>query len=289
MVMNNQFEETLYDAYRQVFSIEEIYYESKSEHQHIIIFHNSKFGRVMALDGVIQTTERDEFIYHEMLTHVPVFSHGAVEKALIIGGGDGAMLREILRHESISRVTMVEIDQAVIDMCRQYLPNHSRGAFDDPRLNLVIADGAEYVAGSKDRFDIIIVDSTDPIGPGEVLFRYDFYENCRNLLSDDGIIVTQNGVAFFQPDEIRNTVQCFRRLFRDWSFFTASVPSYIGGKMAFGWGAENPNLRPIALQTLQERFRTAGLSMRYYTPEIHTAAFALPQYMVDIIDGTPRQ
>ncbi len=283
MKMKNQFEETLYDAHRQVFSIEEIYFESKSEHQHIIIFHNSKFGRVMALDGVIQTTERDEFIYHEMLTHVPVFSHGNVKKALIIGGGDGGMLREILRHDSISEVTMVEIDQAVVDMCRQYLPNHSQGAFDDPRLKLVIADGAEYVTGSDDRFDVIIVDSTDPIGPGEVLFRYDFYENCRKLLSDDGIIVTQNGVAFFQPDEIKNTVKCFRQLFTDWSFYTASVPTYIGGVMAFGWGSANPKLREVSLETLQDRFNAAGLNTRYYNPQIHKAGFALPQFINNII------
>ncbi|MEX2353985.1 MAG: polyamine aminopropyltransferase [Gammaproteobacteria bacterium] len=282
--MNNLFEETLYDSHRHVFSVEEIYFENKSEHQHIIIFHNSKFGRVMALDGVIQTTERDEFIYHEMLTHVPIFAHGAADNVLIIGGGDGGMLREVTRHKSVSGITMVEIDQAVVDMCTQYLPRHSQGAFDDPRLDLVIADGAKYVKNADKKFDIIIVDSTDPIGPGEVLFRLDFYKNCKNILNDGGIIVTQNGVVFYQPEEISNTVKCFRELFADHSFFTASVPTYVGGIMAFGWGTDNTSLRNIPLETLQQRFKAADFTTRYYTPEIHKASFALPQYVLDIID-----
>jgi len=283
--MNNQFEETLYDAHRQVFSIEEIYFENKSEHQHIIIFHNSKFGRVMALDGVVQTTEKDEFIYHEMLTHVPILAHGSATKILIIGGGDGGILREVIRHQNVTDVTMVEIDHAVVDMCKQYLPKHSRGAFDDPRLNLVIADGADFVKKTGGRFDIVIVDSTDPIGPGEVLFRLDFYKNCKNILNDGGVIVTQNGVVFFQQDEVRNTVKCFQQLFADRYFYSAAVPTYVGGIMTLGWGTDNPELRQVPLETLQQRYAAANLQTRYYTPEIHKASFALPRYVIDIIDN----
>lgn len=278
-----RYEETLYDDYTQVFSVEDIYFEEKSEHQHIIIFHNSKFGRVMALDGIVQTTERDEFIYHEMLTHVPVFGHGHVENVLIVGGGDGGMLREICRHKTIKKVTMVEIDKAVVDMCRTYLPGHSQGAFDDSRLNLVISDGAEFVKETDDKFDIIIIDSTDPIGPGEVLFTNDFYTNCKNRLKEGGIIVTQNGVVFFQIDEVKNTAQSFRNLFRDWHFYTASVPTYIGGIMAFGWGTDNPELRNVPLETLINRSRSANITTRYYNPYIHKASFGLPQYMMSAI------
>jgi len=282
--MINQFEETLYDAHRQVFTVEEIYYENKSDHQHIIIFHNSKFGRVMALDGVVQTTERDEFIYHEMLTHIPIFTHGMVKNVLIIGGGDGGMLREVLRHKTISSVTMVEIDQAVVDMCRQYLPNHSQGAFDDTRLNLVIADGAEFVKNSKDKFDVIIVDSTDPIGPGEVLFTQDFYRDCKRLMTENSIIVTQNGVAFIQPDEIENTVKCFSSIFKLHHFYTAAVPTYSGGLMAFGFGTDNIESLNIPIETLKERYKSANFPTRYYNPEIHRASFALPQFILDLID-----
>jgi len=285
-MMINRYEETLYDAYTQAFSVEDIYYESKSEHQHIIIFHNSKFGRVMALDGIIQTTERDEFIYHEMLTHVPIISHGAVGRVLIIGGGDGAMLRETCRHDSISDITMVEIDQAVIDLCREHLPAHSRGAFDDPRLNLVISDGAEFVADTGERFDVIIVDSTDPIGPGEALFTDKFYSDCKRRLNEGGVIVTQNGVAFFQIEEAENTAAAFRKLFRDWHFYTAAVPTYVGGIMAFGWGTDNTELRQTPLETLKQRYQSAGLSTRYYNPRIHKCSFALPEYMIQAI-GKP--
>ena len=136
-----QFQETLYDALAQTFRIDKLYYEQKTSHQHLMIFHNAFLGRVMTLDGIVQTTEKDEFIYHDMMAHVPILAHGSASRVLIIGGGDGGMLREVCRHQSIDSVTMVEIDQAVIDMAKEYLPNHSAGAFDDPRLNLVIADG----------------------------------------------------------------------------------------------------------------------------------------------------
>ena len=284
--MKNQFEETLYDAHGQTLSIEEVYFEEKSEHQHIVIFHNSKFGRVMALDGVVQTTEKDEFIYHEMLTHVPILAHGSAENILIIGGGDGGMLREVLKHTSISNVTMVEIDKSVVDMCVKYLPSHSQGAFDDPKLNLVIADGAKYVAETKDKFDVIIVDSTDPIGPGEVLFQFDFYKNCKAILSDNGIIATQNGVAFMQPEEIKNTQKCFTNLFKDNYFYLAAVPTYVGGDMAFGWGTDNAQHRHIDLDTLKQRFKDAGITTKYYNPVIHQGSFALPQYILDLIDSS---
>lgn len=282
--MISRYEETLYDAYTQVFSVEDIYYEHKTAHQHIIIFHNSKFGRVMALDGIIQTTERDEFIYHEMLTHVPILAHGNAKNVLIIGGGDGAMLRETLRHRSVNTVTMVEIDQAVVEMCREHLPMHSQGAFDDPRLDLVISDGARFVEESSERYDVIIVDSTDPIGPGESLFTEKFYSDCRQRLNHGGVIVTQNGVAFFQLEEAQGTAQAFRKLFRDWHFYTAAVPTYVGGVMAFGWGTDAPDLRQVPLETLKQRYASAGLDTRYYNPHIHIGSFALPQYMAAAID-----
>ncbi|NNE37091.1 MAG: polyamine aminopropyltransferase [Gammaproteobacteria bacterium] len=280
--MKNQFEETLYDAHGQIFSVEDIYFEDKSEHQHIIIFHNSKFGRVMALDGIVQTTEKDEFFYHEMLTHVPIYAHGAAENILIIGGGDGGMLRETLRHSTVKTVTMVEIDQSVINMCIKYLPRHSQGAFDDPRLNLVIADGARFVTETSDKYDVIIVDSTDPIGPGEVLFQMPFYQNCHDILKDNGIIVTQNGVAFMQLDEIKNTHQYFSRIFLDHTFYFAAVPTYVGGDMAFGWGTNHAQHRKTGLETLKERYEKSAINTRYYNPDIHLGCFALPQYIVDL-------
>ncbi|VAX26963.1 Spermidine synthase [hydrothermal vent metagenome] len=284
--MIKHFEETLYNNYAQRFSVDEIYYENKTEHQHLIIFHNAKFGRVMVLDGIIQTTERDEFIYHEMLCHVPIFAHGAVERVLIVGGGDGGMLREVLRHSGVKKVTMVEIDETVIEISKKYLPNHAQGAFDDPRFQRVISDGATFVRETHEKFDVVITDSTDPIGPGESLFSHDYYEGCKNCLTENGILVTQNGVAFFQAEEAKKTADLFRQLFKDWHFYSAAVPTYVGGIMVFGWGTDNPQLRKIPLETLEMRYHKSRITTQYYNPSIHQAAFALPQSVLENIGKT---
>lgn len=276
------FKETLYDAVCQEFRIDKIYFESKTEHQHLMIFHNAQLGRVMTLDGVVQTTEADEFIYHEMMAHVPILAHGKVKKLLIIGGGDGGMLREVLRHADIE-VTQVEIDQAVIDMSIQYLPNHSQGAYANPRATIVIGDGMDFVRNSDEKFDVIISDSTDPIGPGEVLFSEDFYALAKARLTEGGIIATQNGVPFFQQDELSNTHKRMGMHFSDTTFYSAAIPTYYGGIMTFAWGTDNINLRQTPLATLEQRFQAAGIKTRYYNPAIHQAAFALPQYLLDTL------
>lgn len=278
-----EFQETLYDAISQNFRIDKMYFEQKTGHQHLMIFHNAMLGRVMTLDGVVQTTELDEFIYHEMMAHVPIFAHGQVKRVLIIGGGDGGMLREVLRHKAVEHVTMVEIDSAVIAMAKEYLPNHSAGAFDDKRAHVVIADGMDYVRETEDRFDVIISDSTDPIGPGEVLFSDDFYAQCKRILNEGGVIATQNGVPFFQIDEVKNTHKRMSAHFSDQTFYSAAVPTYYGGIMAFAWGTDNAALREISLAELQTRYQAADFKTRYYSPAIHLASFALPQYVQDAI------
>ncbi|MEM9011199.1 MAG: polyamine aminopropyltransferase [Pseudomonadota bacterium] len=273
--------ETLHPEYRQALAVDRMIYDSRTDAQRIQIFQNARFGRVLTLDDVVQTTEGDEFIYHEMLTHVPILAHGAVSRVLIIGGGDGGMAREVLRHRSISHVTMVEIDRAVVDLAKRYLPTLSAGAFEDRRLELVIDDGAAFVAASEQRYDVIIVDSTDPVGPGEVLFTDSFYGRARACLAPGGILVTQNGVPFLQAEELAGTLRAFRALFTDAHCYLATVPSYAGGPMAFGWGSDG-RARHVDLATLQARFRGAGLQTRYYTPEVHLAAFALPGYVAAI-------
>jgi len=281
--MRDEFVETLYDAYGQRFAIDEVYYEHRTEQQHLLIFHNAKFGRVMALDGVVQTTERDEFYYHEMLAHVPLFGHGAARRVLIIGGGDGGLLREVVKHREVDHVTQVEIDAAVVEMSRTYLPNHSQGAFDDPRFHLVIADGAEFMRACEERYDVIMVDSTDPIGPGEALFSAEFYRNCARCLGDAGVLVTQNGVPFMQLDEVKQTARAFRASFMDWHFYGVAVPTYVGGIMTLGWATQNPALRAHSHETLAARYRDAEVRTRYYNPEVHQAAFALPQFIAEAI------
>ena len=278
-----RFSETLYDAYGQEFRIDEMLFEIKSDHQHIVVFHNAAFGRVLALDGVVQTTERDEFIYHEMMTHLPILAHGSVERILIVGGGDGGILREVTRHANIKHITQVEIDQAVIDLCREHLPNHSDGAYDDPRVRIVIDDGLGWVSNTTEKYDVIICDSTDPIGPGEALFQEPFYAACQKSLTPGGLMVNQNGVAFMQLEEVKQTARRIAGLFADWHFYSAAVPTYVGGIMTFAWATDDISLRQTDIDTIKARFSASGVSTRYYTPEIHKAAFALPQYILSAI------
>jgi spermidine synthase len=274
--------ERLHADHAQALRITTELYDSATAHQRIRVFENPTFGRVMTLDGAVQVTEADNFIYHEMLTHVPILAHGAVKRVLIVGGGDGGMAREVLKHASIEQVTMVEIDGGVVEFCKTYLPGISAGAFDDPRLDLVIADGADFMRQNADTYDVIIIDSTDPVGPAEVLFTDSFYGHAKRRLAPGGILVTQNGVPFLQPQELANTMRAFRALFADATCYLTTVPSYAGGAMALGWGTDG-GARAVDLAILQARFDAAGLKTECYTPALHLAAFALPPYVARLI------
>ena len=276
--------ETPHDHFGQYFSVDNVLYHEKTDHQDLIIFDNRAFGRVMALDGVVQTTERDEFIYHEMMTHVPLLAHGNAKHVLIIGGGDGAMLREVSRHRSIETITMVEIDAGVVSFCRQYLPNHNAGAYDDPRFTLVIDDGVNFVNQTTQTFDVIISDCTDPIGPGESLFTSAFYEGCKRCLNPGGIFVAQNGVCFLQQDEAVGSHRKLSHYFRDVSF-TRRQFQPITADHDLCLGERQMRRCAISSEIIQARFHKANLTCRYYNPAIHTAAFALPQYLHDALSA----
>src|SRR3546814_15690 len=210
--MPDWFAETLYRGVQTRLKVDEVLYEGKSEHQHLVLFENSDFGRVLILNGVIQTTERDEFVYHEMLAHLPILAHGAAAKVLVIGGGDGGMLEEVLKHRMVERAVLVEIDVAVIDFSKQHLRSICGDAFDNPRTEVVVDDGVNFVAATDERFDVIISDSTDPIGPGEVLYTERYYAACKRCLTPGGVLVTQNGVPFMQADEQIGRAQCRERV-----------------------------------------------------------------------------
>ena len=270
------FEETLWPDWAQRLRVHEVLYRERTGHQDLILFQSAAWGRVLALDGVIQTTTADEFVYHEMLVHVPLMAHPAPGEVLVIGGGDGGCLREALKHQVIRKVTLVEIDSGVVEFCRHHLPTLSDGAFDDPRTRIVIADGARYVAETSDRFDVVIVDSTDPQGPGEVLFTEEFYRGCRRLLRPGGIMTTQCGNPAVHPDELHDTQGRQRAAgFPHVTYYFAAVPTYIGGNMALGYATDAPDaLGIVAVDRLP-----AGLG--YYTPEMHRAAFAHPAWLVN--------
>lgn len=278
-----RFDEVLHKGYSQSFEVTRVLYHDKTEHQDLIIFETPTFGRVMALDNIVQITTKDEFVYHEMMSHVPILAKGDVSDVLIIGGGDGGILREVLRHTSVQHATLVEIDRTVVDLCQDFFPDISLGAFDDPRAELIIADGVKFVAETDQRFDVIIVDSTDPIGPGEVLFSESFYASCHRCLKEGGVLVTQNGVPFFQGSEVVDTNRRMSKSFEDNGFYTAVVPTYVGGFMTLGWGSDNASLRDVPVETLRARFIQADIETCYYTPDIHKAAFALPRFIEDLL------
>ena len=284
--MERWVEETLHRGFRVNLKADRVLFDSETEHQRLIIFENADFGRVMMLDGIVQLTTKDEFIYHEMMAHVPLFAHGRAKRALIVGGGDGGVLREALRHPELEQITLCEIDRGVIDLCRNYFPEVSAGAYDDPRTRIVIADGTKFVAETGDRFDVIMIDSTDPVGPGAVLFTREFYAGCRRCLKPGGLLVTQNGLPFLQAGELEQSVGYFRELFADAFAYLANTPTYFGGPMSYGWATDNKKLRKHKRKEIARRHEKAGaFPTRYWSPEVHVASFALPAYVRELVEA----
>jgi spermidine synthase len=223
------------------------------------------------------------------MTHVPLFAHGNAKEVLIVGGGDCGIAEEVLKHKSVARLTQVEIDASVVEFAKEHFPDFTGPVLADKRFDLVIADGMKYVAATERRFDVVIVDSTDPQGPGAVLFTYEFYAACKRCMAPSGVMVTQNGVPFFQPNELVGTVRHFRRLFADAGCYIAAIPTYVGGHMAMGWASDDPSLRRVAVETIAERYRAAGsFPTRYWTPEVQTAAFVLPRFIAEHVSAAQR-
>jgi spermidine synthase len=274
--------ETLYPDWGQRFLVTRELARIRSEFQDIAIFESTSHGRVMMLDGVVQITEADEFVYQEMLTHVPLLAHGAAENVLIIGAGDGGVLRRVLQHSTVRRAVMVEIDGEVIRLSREFLPKISLDAWTDPRAEVIVGDGIDYVKRAPDAaFDVIIVDSTDPIGVGEVLFTDAFYRNCARILTARGLVVNQCGVPFMQADELRETSERRRRFFPHTTAYVAAVPTYVGGFMTLGWAAKDGALHGATVETIRARASASGIlgKTEYWTPEIHAGSFNLPPYI----------
>ncbi|MUG89322.1 polyamine aminopropyltransferase [Bombella sp. ESL0385] len=276
------FNEALYPDWGQRFKVVKELVHKRSPFQDIRIFESSSHGRVLVLDGIIQITERDEFIYQEMLAHVPLFMHPYPKRVLIIGAGDGGVLRRVLQHKTVEKAVMVEIDGDVIELSKQHLPMFGKDAWDDPRADVIVGDGIDYVKKADDgAFDVIIVDSTDPIGVGDVLFTDDFYKNCARILSDEGIIVNQCGVPFQQADELRETTARRAKFFPHVTAYLAAVPTYVGGFMTLGMAKKGTAPHKLELATLQKRAQESEIaeSCQYWTPEVHIASFSLPPYI----------
>jgi spermidine synthase len=282
MATGSWMNETLYAAWGQRFRVKRELARVHSEFQDIMIFESETHGRVMLLDGVVQITEGDEFVYQEMISHPPLLAHGAAGRVLIIGAGDGGVLKRVLQHRTVARAVMVEIDGEVIRLSKQFLPGIGGAAWNDPRAEVIVGDGIDYVTHAPDAaFDVIIVDSTDPIGVGEVLFSDDFYANAARVLAPGGLIVNQCGVPFMQADELRDTSARRAKFFPHVGAYVAAVPTYVGGFMTLGFAAKVPGMEAVPVPTIRARAEAAGIlgATRYWTPELHWAAFQLPPYI----------
>ncbi|MCL2575655.1 MAG: polyamine aminopropyltransferase [Defluviitaleaceae bacterium] len=257
-------------------------FHGQSDFQRIDIYETVEFGRMLIMDGFTMLTEMDEFVYHDMLAHVPMAVNPNIENVLIIGAGDGGMVRELSRYKNIKRIDMVEIDKMVVDAARIHLP-FTACSLNDPRLTLFYEDGLRFVRKHTNVYDLIVVDSTDPIGPGEGLFTKEFYGNCYNALTDNGIMVNQLGGAFYHGD-IVSTQRAFSRIKGSFPIaraYQAHVPTYPGGHWLFGFGSKT--LHPTR-DMQRDIWKNLGLDTRYYNTTLHIGSFALPNHVIKLLD-----
>jgi len=252
-----------------------VLHSSQSSFQKIEVVESLDFGRMLVLDGVINLTERDEFVYHEMLAHVPLFSHPDPSQILIVGGGDGGTAREVIKHEGISSIQQVEIDKEVIAVSKKYFPSLS-ASLDHPKVNVLLSDAIQYVREIEEKFDIILIDSTDPvIDQSEGLFTVSFYKDCCNALKETGILAAQIGDIFFEKELVKDVFNRLKEVFPVVRIFRASVPSYtlVPYSFAFCSKALRPEMK-LGFSCFSKTFQT-----RYYNEQIHKAAFALPEHL----------
>ncbi len=262
-------------------------YSATSDFQRIDIFDTPAFGRILVLDGYLMLTEKDEFIYHEMITHVPMAVHPHVKDVLVIGAGDGGVIRELTRYPEIERIDLVEIDGEVIEASKEYLPFTSC-KMGDPRVNVYIQDGLKFIRRKKDEYDLIIVDSTDPFGPGEGLFSREFYGNCFKALHDDGIMVNQHESPFYEQDALAMQ-RAHKRIIESFPFsriYQAHIPTYPSGHWLFGFSTKKYH----PLRDLDEaRWNARNLKCKYYTTTLHRGAFYLPAYVEEMLENVEKE
>lgn len=272
------------DNVRFSIKVDRSLYSGKSKFQRIDVFKSKEFGTFFTLDGYIMVTEKDEFIYHEMIVHVPLATNPKIKNVLVIGAGDGGTVRELTRYTTIANIDMVEIDKMVVDVCREYLPQ-TACKLDDPRVHLYFEDGLNFVRSKENAYDLIIVDSTDPFGPGESLFTKEFYGNCYKALKEDGILVNQHESPYYEEDA--KLMQRAHRRIKDFfpvcRVYQAHIPTYSSGHWLFGFASKT--LDP--LNHLDEQaWNSLGIKTRYYNTSIHKGSFALPNYVMELIKNS---
>lgn len=272
------------ESFAHIYRIDRLLHDSQSAYQRVRVIDNQDFGRMLILDEAVQTTERDEFIYHEMMAHVPLLAHPSPTRALIIGGGDGGLLREMLRHP-LERATMVELDRAVVDVTKAFIPSIPGRAFDDPRAHLLIQDGIAFVRDAKESFDVATVDSTDPKGPSLGLFASEFYGSMAKLLGPRGVLAVQSGSPIYQRDVIAMVRTNMAPHFKWVRTYYGTVPTYPGVLWTWTIGAQHRD--PAAVGVDETLRRMASIPTKFYIPSSHAGYFKLPPYLATgLIDTT---
>jgi spermidine synthase len=263
------------------FKVKKTLFSAKSAFQQVDVVETAGHGGLLLNDGIVMLSEKDEFVYHEMIAHVPLFTLKNPERVLIIGGGDGGTAREVLKHKSVKRVVMVEIDKMVVDACKKHLPSVAC-ALDDPRLELIIDDGVKYAKNTSKTFDVVLIDSTDPIGPAQPLFNREFYASIFKLLDKNGIMISQSESPFYDTEIQRSMFSNQRPFFKKIHMYTFSTLTYPGGLWSFGFASNGPC--PIK-DFDPKRADESGIEMKYYNPAVHRAAFALPCFVTSALAG----
>ena len=279
--------ERLHQGYAQSMEITKVLADEQSQFQHIKIFDTVANGRVMTLDDIVQITDRDESAYADMLTHLPMLEHGKVERVMIVGGGDLSIADEALKHKGVKEVVLVDIDGRVIALCKKLFGNINAKAFKDKRMKVEVADAFEYLGRkeNKNRFDLIIADRPDPVGPGKALFGETFYDRIHGALKKGGYATFQTGVPFYQPWEVTEALQELKRFFPKSGVYLSVVPTYIGGFVALTWATKGgkPLGKPDGISKATKAYKKIMLKCDYYNPAIHAAAFALPNWIAKLV------
>ncbi|WP_054695822.1 polyamine aminopropyltransferase [Syntrophomonas palmitatica] len=272
------FNEQNSENYQVKWRVKKVLHHETTPYQELVILETEEWGKVLVLDGAFQVTEKDEFIYHEMIVHVVMNSHPNPAKVLIIGGGDGGTLRELCRHQRLKSVDMVEIDERVVANCRQYLPSIA-SAFADSRLKLYFADGIEFVKNTAEKYDVVIVDSSDPVGPAVELFGTAFYNNLDAILHDDGMVVVQSESPLYYTEAFKNTYNNLKSVFPLVKVYLADIPTYVSGPWSFTVGSKKHDPTEICAEAEKQ------YGLKYYNDNVHRGAFCLPSYIEAILRG----
>ncbi len=258
-------------------------YSEKTEFQQVDVFETYEFGKMLTIDGIIMVTEKDEFVYHEMIVHVPMATNPNIKNVLVVGGGDGGTVRELTRYKTIERIDMVEIDKVVVDVSRQFI-QQTACKLDDERVKLFYEDGVKFMAKKQDEYDLIIIDSTDPIGPGEGLFTEDFYSDCYRAMTSNGIMINQNESPYYDKErrELIRANQKIKKIFPLVKVYQFYITTYPSGHWLFGFNSKG--IDPISNNNI-DVWNNLEMETKYYNTDLHRASFMLPNYVKEMLDN----